>query len=96
MDQGSKVCCLPIRGPKLKIAIAEARSRSANMSPIDPLPIAIGALPEKPAEMRVNLRKGMSCFYPQRKRKPMSAPVVGANAQPRLKPMVKIFAIWRT
>ena len=66
------------------------------MSPTDPPPIAIGALPEKPAEMRVNLRKGVPCSYSQRKRKPMSAPVVGANAQPMLKPMVKILAIWRT
>ena len=40
---------LPIRGPRVYIAIADARSRSTKRSPILPPPHAMGALPAKPA-----------------------------------------------
>lgn len=40
---------LPTRGPKLKSAIAEARSRGENKSLTEPPPMAIGALPDSPA-----------------------------------------------
>ena len=40
---------VPMSGPKLYTAIADARSRGENKSPIDPAPHAIGALPVIPA-----------------------------------------------
>lgn len=39
----------PNRGPSVNMDIATARSRSANMSPIEPAPIASGAEPPRPA-----------------------------------------------
>ena len=40
---------VPMRGPRLYIAMADALSRSENKSPTDPPPTAIGAPPDKPA-----------------------------------------------
>jgi hypothetical protein len=40
---------VPMRGPRLYIAMADALSRSENKSPTDPPPIATGAPPDKPA-----------------------------------------------
>ena len=42
----------PKRGPRTYNAIAPALSRSANKSAMDPPPIAIPVLPEKPAIFR--------------------------------------------
>jgi len=39
----------PSNGPRQYSAIADARSRSENRSLTEPPPMAIGALPEKPA-----------------------------------------------
>lgn len=40
---------VPTRGPRVYTAIADARSRGAKQSLIDPAPQAIGVLPENPA-----------------------------------------------
>lgn len=50
---------VPIRGPRLYKAIAEARSRAENRSPTEPPPIAIGALPENPAV--ISLKTPVKC-----------------------------------
>ena len=48
---------LPIRGPRVYIAIADARSRSTKRSPILPPPHAMGALPARPARRIYDLIK---------------------------------------
>lgn len=40
---------VPMSGPRVNSAIADARSRAANKSPTEPPPHAIGALPVNPA-----------------------------------------------
>ena len=40
---------MPTRGPRVYSAIADARSRAANKSPIEPPPHAVDALADNPA-----------------------------------------------
>ena len=87
---------LPIRGPRLYNAMADALSRSENRSLTDPCPTAIGALAQKPATSRhLGFWKLPRDIYIHRKRNAIRAPVVGANAHPRFRPMVMRLPIWR-
>ena len=54
---------VPMRGPRLYIAMADALSRSENKSPTDPPPTAIGALPDKPADIHeLEIEKSLGMF----------------------------------
>jgi hypothetical protein len=56
--------------------------------------MAMGALPANPANANRLMRIGMQgTVYAQRNRKPISEPVVGEYAHPKLKPKEKMLAI---
>lgn len=80
------------------MAIAEARSRAAKQSPTEPPPMAMGALPVKPAviSLKTSSRKASNKGNAHKKRSPINDDVVGAKAQPRLNPVEKRLQIWST
>lgn len=80
-----------MRDPRLYITMADAPSNSENKS------LTIGALPDNPPtthmlEFEIYLQR----FHIYRKQNPIRVPIVGANAHPRLRTMVKIvLSLWR-
>lgn len=89
----------PRSGPSVYTAMAVARSRVENKSPMTPPPIAIGALPPKPAvdgcgKLECPRRKNEQ--DKPKKRKAISEPVFGANAHTRLNTRKQKFEMCRT